>query len=230
MSLLFLVFVRWTIKLLSDLVHLFFFLICCFQYHVFYFFFSLVEATSTRVQEGTHIYVDTQQATLFIFFFLPSDKREKGEHLMRFSLFVVAAGTSACAFCVVEHRLGMQDTPTDTRRSSLDYVVCFHYFLFFFFFLAFSVFCYCCLLWFSCIFVSPPLFFLERGGVAFVVIALWGDVEVVSLFFPFADASDGCTRRGKQQWAAAFSISQCRLLFSFFFFFFFGLIIVIKGA
>lgn len=197
MSLLSLVFVRWTIKLLSDLLHLFF-PICCFQYHVFYFFF-LVEATSTRVQEGTHIYVDTQQATLFIFFFLPSDKREKGEHLMPFSFFVVAAGTSACAFCVVEHRLGMQDTPSHLQ---VIFGLCGLLSLLSFFF--FSVFCYYCLLWFSCILVFPP-FFLE-GEVAFVVIALWGDVEVVSLF-SFVDASDACTRRGKQQWAAAFSLS-----------------------
>ena len=175
------------------------------------------------MQEGTHIYVDTQQATLFIFFFLPSDKREKGEHLMRFSLFVVAAGTSACAFCVVEHRLGMQDTPTDTRRSSLDYVVCFHYFLFFFSFLAFSVFCYCCLLWFSCIFVFPPFFFWKGGGVAFVVIALWGDVEVVSLFFlllmpPMVARGEA---NSNERLLFPFLSADYFFLFSFFFFLFF---------
>ena len=150
------------------------------------------------MQEGTHIYVDTQQATLFIFFFLPSDKREKGEHLMRFSLFVVAAGTSACAFCVVEHRLGMQDTPTDTRRSSLDYVVCFHYFLFFFSFLPFQ-FSVTVAFYDSLVFLFSPLFFFGKGGGSFCCHCVVRRCGGGFPFFSFADASDGCTRRGKQQ-------------------------------
>ena len=150
------------------------------------------------MQEGTHIYVDTQQATLFIFFFLPSDKREKGEHLMRFSLFVVAAGTSACAFCVVEHRLGMQATPTATSRSSLYYVVCVLYFLFFCPFLPFQ-FSVTVAFYDSLVFLFSPLFFFGKGGGSFfchfVVRRCGGGFP----FFSFADASDGCTRRGKQQ-------------------------------
>ena len=232
MSLLFLVFVRWTIKLLSDLVHLFFFSFAAFSITSSTFFFFGWGNVNEGARRYTHICRHTAGNALYFLF--PAVWQERKGRTSD-ALFSFRCCCWNVGLCFLRCRASFRNAGYTDWHPQVIFGLCGLLSLLSFFFFLSCLFSFLLLLpsMILLYFCFPPFFFLERGGGSFCCHCVVRRCGGGFPFFSFADASDGCTRRGKQQWAAAFSISQCRLLFSFFFFlfsFFFGLLIVIKGA
>ena len=163
MSLLFLVFVRWTIKLLSDLVHLFFFSFAAFSITSSTFFFFGWGNVNEGARRYTHICRHTAGNALYFLF--PAVWQERKGRTSD-ALFSFRCCCWNVGLCFLRCRASFRNAGYTDWHPQVIFGLCglLSLLSFFFFFLAFSVFCYCCLLWFSCIFVFPPFFFWKGGG------------------------------------------------------------------